>query len=75
MNTKKGWLANKLEEKSTYVGALVTVTVLVLGYFGYSVGVAELTTAVEAVVMAISALILAGAGLYDLFRTERTEND
>ena len=73
MDTKKGWLANKLEEKSTYVGALVTVAVLVLGYFGYSVGVAELTTVVEAVVMAISALILAGAGLYDIFRDEPDE--
>jgi len=73
MAEKKPWLERKLEEKSTYVGALVTVAVLVLGYFGYSVGVAELTTAVEAVVMAISALIVAGAGLYDIFRNEPDE--
>jgi len=46
-----------------------------LGYFGYSVGVAELTTAVEAVVMALSALIVAGAGLYDLFRDEKNSSE
>lgn len=73
MTEKKGWLEKKLEEKSTYVGAVVTVAVLVLGYFGYSVGVAELTTHVEAVVISISALIVAAGGLYDLFREESSE--
>ena len=75
MTQKKGWLEKKLEEKSTYVGALVTVAVLVLGYFGYNVGVAELTTAVEALVIAVSALIVAGAGLYDLFRDEEDSSE
>jgi hypothetical protein len=73
MTTKKGWLERKLEEKSTYVGALITVAVLVLGYFGYNVGVAELTTHVEALVIAVSAVIIAAGGLYDLFRDEPEE--
>ena len=73
MSEKKPWLERKLKEKSTSVGALITVAVLVLGYFGYNVGVAELTTAVEAVVMAISGVIVAGAGLYEIFRDEPDE--
>jgi len=70
----KGWLAKKLEEKSTYVGAAITVAVLILGYFGLEISVAELTSSVESVVVALSALIVALSGLYELFRDEKTED-
>ena len=73
--TKKGWLQHKFEEKSTYVGAIVIIAVAVLTYFGLDVSAADLTKSVEAVVVALSALLVALAGAYDLFRTERTEND
>ena len=70
----KGWLEKKLEEKSTYIGAAITVAVLILGYFGLEISVAELTSSVESVIVAASALIVALSGLYELFRDEKTED-